>query len=60
MKKLLHRKFGTVPITEVLQKAIEVNGKKIVEKEMTKEEPYFLRAHTVPRAFGRNKPRRQP
>ncbi len=58
MKKL-HRTFETVPITEVLQRATDVNGKKIVEKETTKEEPYSLRAHTVPRAFGRNKPRGQ-
>ena len=57
--KRLQRQFETLPVTEVLQKAIDVNGKKIVEKEITKEEPYAVRAHTVPRAFGRNKPRGQ-
>lgn len=56
----LHRTFETVSITEVLEKAIDVNGKKIVEKKMTKEEPYSVRAHTVPRAFGRNKPSGRP
>ena len=45
MKKL-ERRFEVVPIAEVLKKAIQVDGKKLVEKLDKKEEPYAVPARS--------------
>ncbi len=45
------RRFETVPLAEVFEKAVEVNGRQKVEKTIKKDEPYSVpktvSAHTL-------------
>ncbi len=36
------RRFETVPLAEVFEKAVEVNGHQKVEKTIKKDEPYSV------------------
>jgi hypothetical protein len=36
------RRFETVPLAEVFEKAVEVNGRQKVEKTTNKDEPYSV------------------
>lgn len=36
------RRFETVPLAEVFEKAVEVNGRQKVEKTIKKDEPYSV------------------
>ena len=36
------RRFETVPLTEVFEKAVEVNGHQKIEKTTKKDQPYWV------------------
>jgi hypothetical protein len=40
--RITARRFETVPLAEVFEKAVEVNGRQKVEKTTKKEEPYSV------------------